>query len=115
MKQETLEEVAERLFKKYSNNTSLSEGHYDYMMDKEDFKEASLEIAKWQQEQSKNKYSEEEVEQLVIHMINQIEVRIQKIISNSELMTSGMWEGGCMAFESSQDVIKESFNQFKKK
>jgi predicted Fe-S protein YdhL (DUF1289 family) len=60
--QETLEEVAERLFKEYSNNTSLSEGHYDYMMDKEDFKEASLEIAKWQQERS---YSEEEVYDLM--------------------------------------------------
>jgi hypothetical protein len=57
-KQETLEEVAERIFKIYSNNTSLAEGHYDYMMDKEDFKEASLEIANWQQERS---YSEEGV------------------------------------------------------
>jgi hypothetical protein len=57
MKQETLEEAAERLFKTYSNNTSLAEGHYDYMMDKEDFKEASLEIVKWQQERM---YSEEE-------------------------------------------------------
>ena len=50
-KQETLEEAAERLFKIYSNNTSLAEGHYEYMMDKEDFKEASLELSKWQQEQ----------------------------------------------------------------
>jgi len=57
-KQKTLKEVAERIFKIYSNNTSLAEGHYDYMMDKEDFKEASLEIANWQQERS---YSEEEV------------------------------------------------------
>lgn len=47
-KEETLEEVAERIFKIYSNNTSLAEGHYDYMMDKEDFKEASSEIIKWQ-------------------------------------------------------------------
>ena len=55
---ETLEEAAERLFKEYSNNTSLAEGHYDYMMDKDDFKEAFLEIAKWQQEKS---YSEEDL------------------------------------------------------
>ena len=58
---ETLEEATDRLFKTHSNNTSLAEGHYDYMMDKEDFKEASLEIAKWQQEKS---YSEEEVKNL---------------------------------------------------
>jgi hypothetical protein len=57
-KQETLEEAADRLFKTHSNNTSLAEGHYDYMMDKEDFKEASLEIAKWQQERM---YSEEDM------------------------------------------------------
>ena len=61
-KQETLEEAAERLFKIYSSNTSLAEGHYDYMMDKEDFKEASLELSKWQQERM---YSEEEVWKLV--------------------------------------------------
>ena len=59
---ETLEEATDRLFKTHSNNTSLAEGHYDYMMDKEDFKEASLEIAKWQQERS---YSEEEVKNIV--------------------------------------------------
>ena len=58
LKQETLEEAADRLFKTHSNNTSLAEGHYDYMMDKEDFKEASLEIAKWQQ---KRMYSEEDL------------------------------------------------------
>lgn len=56
--QETLVEVIERVFKKHSNNTSLSEGEYDYMMDKEDFKEASLEIANWQKQKM---FSEEEV------------------------------------------------------
>jgi hypothetical protein len=61
-KQETLEEAAERIFEIYSNNTSLAEGHYDYMMDKEDFKEASLEIAKFQAERM---YSEEEVRQML--------------------------------------------------
>lgn len=57
-KQETLEEAAKKLFKEYSNNISLAEGHYEYMMDKDDFKEAFLEIAKWMQERM---YSEEEV------------------------------------------------------
>ncbi len=67
---ETLEEAAERLFKAHSNNTSLAEGHYDYMMDKEDFKEASLEIAKWQAERM---YSEEEVLELLrkAHFVEQ--------------------------------------------
>lgn len=38
--------TAEEFFKEYSNNTSLSEGYYDYLVDKEDFKEAMLEFAK---------------------------------------------------------------------
>jgi hypothetical protein len=45
---ETLEEVLERVFDIYSTYTSLGEDVYEYSMDKEDFKEASLEIAKWQ-------------------------------------------------------------------
>ena len=28
------------IFKEYSNNTSLAEGHYNYMMDEEDFTNA---------------------------------------------------------------------------
>jgi len=35
------------LFKEYSNNTALSEGHYDYLMDEEGFKEAVLEFYNW--------------------------------------------------------------------
>ena len=65
---ETLEEATDRLFKTHSNNTSLAEGHYDYMMDKEDFKEASLEIAKWQE---KNSYSEEEVLKVIDSLFHQ--------------------------------------------
>jgi hypothetical protein len=63
-KKETLEEAVERLFNYHSNNTSLAEGHYDYMMDKEDFKQASYELVKWQQEQYKNKFSAEEVRRI---------------------------------------------------
>ena len=63
-KKETLEEAVGRLFNYHSNNTSLAEGHYDYMMDKEDFKQASYELAKWQQEQDKNKFSAEEVRRI---------------------------------------------------
>lgn len=68
-KKETLEEAAERLFKTHSNNTSLAEGHYDYMMDKEDFKEASLEIAKWQQEKM---YSEEDMIDFYLFCIKEL-------------------------------------------
>lgn len=32
------------LFKKYSDHIALSEGHYDYLMDENDFKEAVLEF-----------------------------------------------------------------------
>ena len=49
-KQETLGEVTERLFKSYSNPTALSEGHYDYMMDRDDFKEAVKELFSYQQQ-----------------------------------------------------------------
>ena len=63
-KKETLDEAVERLFNYHSNNTSLAEGHYDYMMDKEDFKQASYELVKWQQEQDKNKFSAEEVRRI---------------------------------------------------
>ena len=38
--------TAEEYFKEYSNNTSLSEGHYDYLIDKEDFKIAMIKFAK---------------------------------------------------------------------
>jgi hypothetical protein len=68
-KQETLEEVADRLFKTHSNNTSLAEGHYDYMMDKEDFKEASLEIAKWQQQKM---YSKEDMLDFAWYLIKNV-------------------------------------------
>ena len=71
--------------------------------------------AKWQKEQNKNLYSEEEIKQLFESMISEIEFRKQNIILNSEIMTPHLLEGGCMAFESSQDVIKEKFEKFKKK
>ena len=64
-------------------------------------------------EQERN-YSEEEVFKLVQDIVNEIEVRKQNIISNSEKMEIHLLEGGCMAFESSQDVVKEWFNKHKK-
>ena len=69
---ETLEEAAERLFNYHSNNTSLAEGHYDYMMDNEDFKQAAYELVKWQQERS---YSEEEVMNIIDSFIDNFDSR----------------------------------------
>lgn len=60
-------------------------------------------------------YSEEEVTILLQNIINEIEIRKQNIISKSETMSVHLLEGGCMAFESSQDVVKEQFKQFKNK
>lgn len=64
---------------------------------------------------SKRMYSEEDIKQLFESIISEIEIRKQNIISNSENMTTHLLEGGCIAFESSQDIIKEQFEQFKKK
>lgn len=38
--------TTENLFEHYSDNTSLSEGNYDYLVDKENFKEALIKFAK---------------------------------------------------------------------
>lgn len=38
--------TTEEFFKKYSDNTSLSEGHYDYLVEKDSFREAMIEFAK---------------------------------------------------------------------
>ena len=62
MKQETLEEAAERLYPE------------DIMwgMDlNEDTKNAFIQGAKWQQEQDKNKYSDEEVKEIVNYIMIQ--------------------------------------------
>ena len=97
-KQETLEEIALKLYPLSAIPRKIW-----------------LRGAKWHQEQNKNLYSEEEIKQLFESMISEIEFRKQNIILNSEIMTPHLLEGGCIAFESSQDVIKEKFEQFKKK
>ena len=38
--------TSEEFFKEYSDNTSLAEGHYDYLVEKNSFKEAMIEFAK---------------------------------------------------------------------
>ena len=75
-----------------------------------DKKEETLEEA-----EAEIRYSEEEVLTFLNAMISEIEIRKQNIISNSDKMEVHLLEGGCIAFDSSQDVIKETFEQFKKK
>ena len=41
-----MEEIIDKLFDDYSDYTSLNEGHYDYLMDKDGFKEALMEFLK---------------------------------------------------------------------
>lgn len=100
-KQETtLEEAAER-----SAIEQFEAGNSAYILGfTEGFKKAS-----------ERSYSEEEVKILLVNIINEIEIRKQGIISKSETMPVHLLEGGCMAFESSIDVIKESFEEFKNK
>ncbi len=77
------------------------------------FNKGAMFGAKWQAQRI---YSdEEEVIKLLQDIVNEIEVRKQNIISNSGKMQIHLLEGGCMAFESSQDVVIELFKQFKKK
>ena len=44
--------LIKELFKKFSNYTALSEGHYDYLVEEEDFEEAVLEFYKWAQKEN---------------------------------------------------------------
>ena len=50
--------TVEEFFKKYSDNTSLSEGHYDYLVEKDSFKEAIIEFAKLHVESALKEASE---------------------------------------------------------
>jgi len=50
--------TAEEFFKKYSDNTSLAEGHYDYLVEKDSFKEAMIEFAKLHVEEALKEASE---------------------------------------------------------
>ena len=61
-KKETLEEAAERIYREYPNNP-LDKPEWHYNRDINCFKKRKAFIlgAKWQQEQDKNKYSEEDM------------------------------------------------------
>jgi hypothetical protein len=51
--------TAEELFKYYADHTALSEGHYDYLVNKEDFIEALQKFAKLHVEQALKEASED--------------------------------------------------------
>ena len=105
-KQETLEEFAKQeAIKQYSEDT------FGNLIVRKSIEKG----AKWQQEQDKNKYSEEEVESFLNNIISEIKVRKENIEKNQDKMPIHLLEGGLMAFESSIDVIKDLFEQFKKK
>lgn len=99
---ETLEEFTENYLNKFYSNYAF----------KDLLKPLLIDGAKWQAERM---YSEEDIKQLFKSIISEIEIRKQNIISNSKNITTHLLEGGCIAFESSQDIIKEQFEQFKKK
>lgn len=50
--------TSEELFKKYSDHTALSEGHYAYLVNKEDFQSALIEFTKFHLEAALKKASE---------------------------------------------------------
>ena len=50
--------TSEEFFKEYSDNTSLAEGHYDYLVEKNSFKEAMIEFAKMHVQEALKQASE---------------------------------------------------------
>ena len=104
MKQETLEEVAERLYP-----IILEDDGWDK---NKQYRDEWIEGAKWQAERS---YSDEEVKSFLNSIISEINSRRENIITNQDKMPVHLLEGGLMAFEASIDAIKEMFEQFKKK
>lgn len=85
MKQETLEEAAEKF---YPPKTT------DLICSPKLVRDAFEEGAKWQQEQDKNKYSEEEFKEIVYHMVG--------ALAHANNMT---FNGA---------ILDELFNKFKK-
>lgn len=66
-KQETLEEAAEKVYISHKNNDLLY-GHSEELQLA--YKAGIVDGAKWQQEQDKNKFSEEEVLELLLNLPN---------------------------------------------
>jgi cell division septum initiation protein DivIVA len=66
-------------------------------------------------EKQQQGYSEEEVKSFINSIISEIGLRKENIEKNQDKMPTHLLEGGCMAFDSSIDAIKESFEKFKNK
>ena len=47
VKRQNLNDKVSNLFKAYSDYTSLSEGHYEYLLDEESFKDAIKDLIEW--------------------------------------------------------------------
>lgn len=102
-KQETLEEFAKQeAIKQYSEDT------FGNLIVRKSIEKG----AKWQAERM---YSEEEVKSFLNSIISEIGLRKENIERNQDSMLIHLLEGGCMAFDSSIDIIKESFEKFKNK
>jgi hypothetical protein len=94
---ETLEEVAERILFENTKNVEIR-----YRGGRDSVIKSMLDIAKWQQEQDKNKYSEEEVYNIV--------EQAMKDYGKNQL---GFFDGGVS--DPIYYNLKKWFEQFKKK
>ena len=68
--------TAEEFFEKYSDNTSLSEGHYDYLVEKDSFKEAMIEFAKLHVEAAKKEYLQQGFGRYMEHPFDKYPTRV---------------------------------------
>ena len=55
-------EAIKELFKKYSDYTALTEGHYEYLMDEGSFKEAVEEFVKLAQKEINNQKIQDSID-----------------------------------------------------
>lgn len=94
--------IVDEIFKKYSNNTSLAEGYYDYLIDKEDFKQAMKEFAE--------KLLELAVENATINSIEYSKFRgeIIKIINLGQEVPT---ENTQIYYQTDKDSITSVINQ----
>ena len=72
--------TAEEFFKEYSDNTSLSEGHYDYLVEKNSFKEAMIEFAKMHVQEALKQASEKA-------FVEYIDLNTDEIFDYTEVIT----------------------------
>ena len=84
---DSLEEVSEILFKKYSNLCQFEEGEPEYLLDKEDFKAAIIEY----QKTSCNTYSEDEVFK-ILNTFNKSTLKLQEYKLGNSYNVKDWWE-----------------------